>query len=351
MATRTSGSSESLSKGREFFRTLAREGPGAPVYVLGGEETFLVDEALERIETRMFPGGRDDFNFAAFQGAEVKGADVVAAADLLPMFAPRRLVLLRNADKMPAAEWKPVAEYAQRPNPATVLVIELTKPDERVKAVKELLAAPSVEVILFPHLSDAELLPWIVRRAQQRGLVLGQDVPEYLLDSVGSSLQQLALAIEKIDLFVGPGEAPRQVTEPVARTVVADGRSRNIFELVEHIASRRVDTALDCFERLLLDGESPVAVTGMIASQFRQLLMIRNGLNEGISGRELAAWANVPPFRVDALSRLVRQFQEDDLIAILERIMRTDHALKSSRLRDSTLVEALILRICGGARE
>jgi DNA polymerase III delta subunit len=54
---------------------------------------------------------------------------------------------------------------------------------------------------------------------------------------------------------------------------------------------------------------------------------------------------------VDALSRLVRQFQEDDLIAILERIMRTDHALKSSRLRDSTLVEALILRICGGARD
>jgi DNA polymerase-3 subunit delta len=337
---------DAAQHGREFFKSLARDGLTTPVYVITGEERFLVDEALARIRALALPSG-DDLNLATFRCGECSVTDVVYAARTMPMFAPRRFVILRGAERLLTADLAVLAEYSRDPEPTSVLLIEATKIDGRLKPVKELLGQAKVTAVDFPELRDRDAQEWVVRRARSRGLLLGQYVDEYLVDALGPGLSNLDHALERIDLFIGPAAdaEPRRVVRETAAQVVVDTRARSIFELTDAVASRSLDKALRCFEKMMEAGESPIGVVSMIARQFRQLRLVREGLREGLRGRDLAESAEVPPFRLGDYEQSAKRFSLPELARVSRLVLDADRALKSSRLDDDLLVERLLMAI------
>ena len=103
---------DAIEAGRAFFRRLAAEGAFAPVFLLYGEERFLVDEAMQRIERSVFPDKRDDFNYVRYHASETKAEDVVAAAQMVPMFAARRVVVCRGLERYDKKAYEAIAAYA-----------------------------------------------------------------------------------------------------------------------------------------------------------------------------------------------------------------------------------------------
>ena len=337
MATRR----DKASEGREFFGRVAVEGAFARVFVVHGAERFLVEEAVRRLTNAVFPSGRDDFNFTSFHGSETSGGDVVSAASQVPMFAPSRLVVLKGADQMKPAELAAVADYAEDPADFTVLVVEAVKLDGRQKAIKRLLkAATAVE---FAPLYERDAIQWVQKQARRRRLALPSDAPAYLVDALGPALGPLDKALERVQIYVGDGDS---ATIDDVKSVVPDTRVRSVFELTDHLAARQFAEASACFHRMLEQGESPIGSLAMIARQFRQLLLARDGAAKGMRDSDLARHIGCPPFRVRAIGQAARGFSEARLRAILRAVAETDLALKSSRLPKATLVERLFLRIC-----
>ena len=345
MATRKQRAA-AAEAGRAFFRRVSKEGAFSPMFLLWGEERYLVEQAVDRLVQAVFPDGRDDFNFASYHGGEASGADIVSASNQLPMFAAKRVVVLRSADKLKAADWSALASYAEDPCPSSLVIVEAQKLDRRQKSAKAMLAASGVEALEFPLLIERDVIAWVARRATARGLALGRDVPAYLVDAVGGALQPLELALERIDLFVGASEETRHVTVEVARQVVPDTRARTVFELTDHLASRNLGEAIAVFHRMLEQGESPIGALAMTARQFRQLLLLHDGRASGLGGPELARYAGLPPFRLSDAERAARGFRRGRLRALLSEIAETDRALKSSRLSQTLVIERLFVSIC-----
>jgi DNA polymerase III delta subunit len=108
------------------------------IYLIDGEERLLVDEAVKKIKEESLPKQARDFNFDAFNGKEANLVKIVGAAQMLPAFAPSRLVLVENADKMKldddAAEV--LLNYLAKPSPTTTLVFVGEKFDARSKVFK-----------------------------------------------------------------------------------------------------------------------------------------------------------------------------------------------------------------------
>jgi DNA polymerase-3 subunit delta len=311
------------------------------VFVLYGAERFLVNEAVRRITSAVFPDGRDDFNFAAFHGSECSGGEVAGASSQVPMFASQRMVVLKGAGQMKASELEALASYAEDPADFTVLVIEAVKLDARQKAVKRLLKASTA--IEFATLYERDATQWVERQARRRGLSLGRDGAGYLVDALGTALGPLDMALERVQIYTGDSEAP---TLEDIKAVVPDTRVRSVFELTDHLSERGFAEAAACFHRMLEQGESPIGSLAMIARQFRQLLLAKDGASQGMRDRDLAKHVGCPPFRVGAISRAARGFTEPRLRSILRAVAETDLALKSSRLPRETLVERLFMRIC-----
>ena len=100
-----------------------QEGKIAPVYLIGGEEAYFVDEISAAIEQDIIDESERSFNMDIFYGMESDLATVVSIAKQYPMMAERRLVLIKEAHKIKDLEV--LDQYITNPVPSTTLLIAM----------------------------------------------------------------------------------------------------------------------------------------------------------------------------------------------------------------------------------
>lgn len=340
-------SAEKVDGTRNFFKRVAAEGAFSGIFILEGEEVYLRDLALQRLEAAVFPEGRDSLNFERLTAGDVRGGEVCNTAQTLPMFASRRMIIVSRAQAFSSADWNALATYVENPEPATVLVLCADSLDKRLKPVKALVDAAGAGHVVLEAPPAHELAGWIEKRAQAKGMALGRDVAGEIAGSIGGSLQQLDNTLERVALFVSATPGDRvAVSSADVREVVADVRVRSVFELVDQIMRRDAAAALLTARLLMEEGESPIGINAMLARQARQLLGLADVGNDGEAAREAARLVGVPPFKVNEVSRTARNFSVPRLRRLLARVAQTDAKLKSSRLDESVWMESLIFDLC-----
>lgn len=346
MATKQKFNAE---EGRSFFRRLAKDGPWAPIYLLMGSERYLVQEAIDRLIRAYFPEGPDDFNFSAFDAREVPATEVISACEMLPIFAEKRVVRLRNLDAWRAADLQVLAYYAESPSESTLLIMEASSFPKNSDASKRIHAAKSVVQTGFDGLNSKDTSAWVVRRGKTAyNLLIRNDLAAHIVDNVGDSLDALDRALEGLTVFVG---APKDgegtiITQEHIDAVVVDARMRTVFELTDALVHRDLVRATKIYRRMRLHGDSSVGTVAMIAREFRGLLSAVEGQREGADERRVATLTGGPPWALKKHRENGRRFHPQELRSIVQAIAQTATELTSSRLKDDLHVERLILRIC-----
>jgi len=67
-----------------------------PVYLLHGEETYLIEDTLDEMVEALAPKNVRDFNLDIFSDPEVSVAEVLSIADTYPVMAERRVVVVKD---------------------------------------------------------------------------------------------------------------------------------------------------------------------------------------------------------------------------------------------------------------
>jgi len=102
----------STLKTTEFFNHVRTE-PLAAAYLLTGEEGYFIDRALARIMEKGLAGALRDFNLDIFYGKDTKADTIAAQACTLPVMAEKRVVVLKEADKL--KDMEPIKAYIESP--------------------------------------------------------------------------------------------------------------------------------------------------------------------------------------------------------------------------------------------
>ena len=66
-----------------------------PVYLLYGEETFLVNSYKNRLKEAVL--GDDTMNFSRYEGKGIDVGELIRQADTMPFFAEKRLILVEDS--------------------------------------------------------------------------------------------------------------------------------------------------------------------------------------------------------------------------------------------------------------
>ncbi|MGM0557424.1 MAG: DNA polymerase III subunit delta [Myxococcota bacterium] len=338
-----------LQRSRNFFRDLKKRDSPAPVYYLHGEETYMLDEAVDAVIDFAAPDGLNDFNYDAFQGRDATGEAIVSACEMLPMMVDRRLVVVRDAQAMPMSELEELSEYLDDPAETTCLIVHAnttqTSLDGRRSVVRKLKKAG--ESCEFAALYDNEVGEILNRHASKRDLRLTPAASAYLIEAVGTDLTSLNSALDKIDLFAGEtDESPRLVDDDTVKEVVADTKVRTVFDLTETLGDKQFEEALRILDSMLLNGESPIGILAMIARHFRIVARLHDPEVRNLNRRDKASAVGVVPFFLKDYQRHARKFSLDDLTVIRRKVLEIDEALKSTGLDDRTLMESLLYDIC-----
>src|SRR5688572_21297813 len=84
---------------RDPLADLAKSGPKS-IYAVDGEERALVDDAVRAIKAASLPTTARDFNYDVFSAKDSTAIRIVEAAQTMPAFAKKRLVVVNHAEKI-----------------------------------------------------------------------------------------------------------------------------------------------------------------------------------------------------------------------------------------------------------
>lgn len=338
-------------KGQELIRRIADRGP-EEVYLVHGRERWFADRALELLKEALFGGPGGDaarsVNYDVFAGRETKAEALATAARTMPMFAARRLVVVRQAEKVTAPEWKAFsATYFADPIDTTTLFIDWgeRKPDGRSRWVKN--AGKNGVVAECKPLYDNEVPSFLRFAAGRAGKELTPGAASFLAQSVGSNLHALSDAIARLALFVG--DSPR-IDEPDVEAAVATTKAHEVWDLTDAVANRDLPAALTVLGRVRSQGAEAPQLLFHLHRTVRQLWLAKEAVAGGADRQALASALGVHPFVAGKVADSSRRFSIDALAEALVAVADAEVDTRSGGLKgpvkDWVVMESLVGRLC-----
>lgn len=320
------------------LQSTLKQQPPAPLYLVVGEEDLLRDEAVATLKAALLGEG-GDFNFDVFYGDDAAGTDILTCAREVPVFAERRLVLVKGAEKISAREAEALLPYLAQPVEATTLILVSPKLDGRLK-FSQALARAAVTIDCSP-LRDAQIGPWLSRDAQRLGVRLDEKAVEALKETSGGSLYGLRRELEKLAAYITPTR-PATAADVYQLRGVEPGAS--VFDLTLAIAEAQRGRVLSILARNLEAGEAPLRILGSLAWQYRRIWKMKELLREGGRDGEAARTLRMDPVQVRTfLGRLSDGHVRDALRLFLE----ADGQLKGgSSGQPKMIMEQVLLQLC-----
>ena len=314
--------------------------PG-PLYLLMGDEAFLVQEAVGLLKQRSVDVATQDFNCDVFDSSENSPEQVKDAAEVMPMMSPRRFVVYRGVDELKDKEWEGLYPLLENPVDSTVLVFVCEALDKRKKAYKRLVEKAVVVELKRPY--ENQVLDWIDYLAHRQELTISREAAQLMRQFVGTNLTEINNELMKLRDYLGERT---QVEAPDVLQIVSQTRVDRIFDLTNAIGCRDRGAALNSLANLLENGQSEVGVLAMISRHFRILSHLRDGQKEGLSGQRLCTKAGIPQFLLGQYLEQMRHWDDAKITKTFAVLLDTDRALKSSTVPSHVWLENFVLQTC-----
>jgi len=317
-----------------------------PVLYLFGSETFLRDQSLSRIREQYVDSATADFNYDLVEGGSVTAHQLMDMANAMPTFSDWRLVVIREAHKLAAAELDQLLPYLKDPSPTTLLVFVGEKIDRRKKFFQDFKKHGAL--IEFKPLYENQIPAFVSDQAKQLEMRMTEAAMAMFCRRVGTSLQEISTEISKLSTYLGGGGLA-DVADIEA--IVSESRSENVFKLTDAIGEHRTRDALQLVRKLLEDGEAPLMIVAMITRYYRQLWSACELLRKNSARGEMTKKIGINPYFLDGLLAQARKSSPRHCRAAFERLLEVDLSLKSSGAHPSALLDRLLLELTGATQQ
>lgn len=317
--------------------------PLKPVYYFYGPEDFLIEEAVKTLKKEALTGGFEDLNYQSFDRENLDPTAILTAAETLPAFSDKRVVLVRDAENLKKDSIEALTEYIKRPSPSTCLVF--VSNDTKIDKGSEFFSLLSEKGYLRPfyRLKRPEALTWIKKETAGYGKEISKSAAEKLIDLSGEGLRDIKGELEKIILFIGE---KKTIEDSDVQDAGLDLKEETVFSLSDSIGSRDAKTALRIYSKL--SNEAAPRLLTSIARQIRILLKVKALLRKRAPRERIAALAGVPPWQIDGYIRRSASFKtEGELKRALLRLREADSMLKTGRVPEKVLISRMIMELCG----
>ena len=306
--------------------------------VVGGDE-LKAREVTARLKKRLEPG-LEAFNLdERVASADVDARELLASLNTLPLGSGFRLVLVRDAEKLPKEASEALIGYLADPNPSTVLCLvseRLAKTTRLYKAVAKV--GPQAIIDCTPA-KRWDLPRRVVKMAQVKGMRMDEAAASELVARVGESTTMLDRQVATLgELCRGAGVITRADVERYV-TRIAEVKP---WDFLDAVCARDGARALELYS--LMQGASEVALVAMLVGRIRELVCAKSLAERG-QASELARTLGKQAWQVKSHAGWARRFSLSELTAGLDACARCDRALKSGA-DPRTAFTTLVVKLC-----
>ena len=314
--------------------------------LLYGQESYFVEQGWMAVREALVAPDNRDFNLTQFHGRDFDPVEVVEQARTFPVFAERRLVLIKQLHEAKAEQLEALLPYLEDPVPDTVLLMTAEKIDARRKVFQVI--KKNGLVLEFKKLYENQLPAFVKDLARSARITLTAEALKLFCKRVGTNLAEVQGEMQKLVGYLG--ERDLAEASDVA-AIVSDTRIESIFDLTDAMGQGDRSTALTLLDRLLAEGQAPLMVLSMMVRHFRQMWKIAALLAQKVPQNELPRRVGVSPYFLKGLMQQAVRFDNHQYRQLFERFLATDLALKSSGAEPRLHLEQLVMEIADTGRK
>lgn len=322
----------------------------ANLYVLHGEEKYLICHYTDKLISKAAIGAFPDFNLQKFDGRTAAIEQIATAVEALPFMAEQKCVAVSDLDvaSLGAVQSDQLKELIASIPETTVLILYYPsvvidyKKDKKWKSF--LMSAGKIGVTAqLKKRSNADLEKLLCSGAAKRGCELSRQNAALIVSSSGTDLQTLLNELEKLCAYVKEGE----ITADIIDRLVTKNLETTVFLLSKAILSGDYDKAYHVLDLLFHQNEEPVAVLAVLSSAYIDLYRVRTALQSGQSAKTPAEHFEYRgrEFLLSNAERDVKKFSTQMLRESLDALLAADTALKSARGDRRLVMEKLIAEL------
>lgn len=314
----------------------------APFYLLSGLESYFIDQLVETLTEQLVDEQSAAFDHTILYGKECSVAQIIETAKRFPMVGTTQLVVVKEAQYLDK-QLDDLADYVSQATPTTVLVLCWKNKtfDKRKKLYK---ATQKYGLFLDSKpLYDNQIGPWLSAQSKAMNLQLTPESNALLQEYLGSDLQRIEKALEKLKLVIKDGEP---IVPSTIEYHIGISKAYNNFELQKAIGQRNFSQAIKICNYLAENQKQyPLVVT--ISSLFRyfERIMLFHALD---NPQEAPKVLGVSHYFIKEYQQAARHFSMKKCSKALESVYEADlrsKGIKGNNHSSSAILKQLMLSL------
>lgn len=325
-----------------------------PVYLLWGEETFLIADIVKRLKQQLLAAEALELDFSTFDAdglpARLDWIKIRTELQTPPFLSVKRVLYIKNSGLFKAAvNLSPDQNEAMEACLAhqaswACLIFKEEKVDKRTKKLLNIVQQHGSAVELT-RMDLNGLINWSAAYLKRYDLKISRLAAESLIDRCEADMQKLSNELNKLRLYaqsVGLRELNQAEIDGVS---VPDLRG-SIFDLTDALAVGDAGKALRLYRLLRQNKEAGSLILFMLARHIKQLACARS------AGREelLSALMKLPPFVLRRLIQQSKRFNIEQLGTMYTLCHERDRLIKWGKMDEEIALEALIVALAATLR-
>lgn len=326
------------------------KGKAIPAILLLGDEPYLRDGCRAQLIDRYIPEAARTWAVSRYSAERGEIQAALEQAQTMAMLSPTQLVFLEDVEAIESLGEKKrdvafdqLEDYLRNPAPFTVLVLEASALDQRMKLSKLLLEkALVVEVGLGDNPAKQQAVAAALAKnlAGEQGVEFENGAAEDLAELVSADLMRLKTEIDKLATYAGE---KKFISRHDVSSLVISEKTTTVWEFADLLAARKPARALDFLERLLREGEEPLAMVGAMAWMYRKLIEASE-VKGAVNGWQAARALGMPPERAEFAIQNARKITQPRLLSGLRALQQADDRLKGGG-DPRTIMEFLVTEL------
>lgn len=313
-----------------------------PIDFLWGDEDYLIEKAVNKIKDEVLKGDVNELNYRLVDNpsfslfSELLRTNAMMFGDIVIVIKCQKYFLeSKSKEKLDDKQTQELINALNNISDRVHFILvcptprgERKKPDSRKKLYKEILKLTKPqEFPSYKSYEEYKLIPVIKKMASELDLKINQDEASLLVQTVGTSLRDISVQLEKLKLYSYPDNL---ITSDMIRNVVSV--NCDIFSLVDLILEKKYADALSLISDII-QKEHYLVSLAFIQTVFTNLLKIKI-YSKTMSTFDLAVKLNQNEFIVKKNIQKLAHVSLDELIRLKINLSDAEYKLKTGTVKD-----------------
>jgi DNA polymerase III subunit delta len=303
-------------------------------FLVIGDDGYIREKEIARIKDSFLSATESELNYSVHFPDDIDG--MMNAVGTMPFLADKRVVLVRDAEKLSDEGAESLLKYLESPSDTGVMIVTAGAAFKKTAKFRNM--SKHAKLIKADRPDTSTMGGWIRGFMKKAGVEISADAVALIVELKGTDTAGVKIELDKLASFAGGEKIEREHVE----SLVGRSVTETIFQLVDAINDRDGEWAFNVLNDLYDQKKQPPEIIGYLGWYIRVIQKIKLLTVRGMGPSGIASELGYSQGYVHRLSGQAARYSPGRVERWVSLLCETDRAIKTGLMPGQLAVETLL---------